>query len=606
MAFNVLKSMGVLLGTMSALTAAAPVVVESLGETPAGWVEVRTPVPDQLIKLSIGLQSDNHELFERTLYSISDPSHEHYGRHVSRDEAKALLNPRQEAIDSVKRWLSEAGVPDNQVRDDGQWLHVRTTVTQAEGLLNTRFGVFARDNEHVVRTKEYSVPAEVRDHIVTIQPTTFFNTIKKRKNMKRSPAAELVEEKRTGSGGGGYGGVNLDQCKTVLTPACLRKIYKMPNDYEKANKKSLYGIVGFNEQAAQYVALEEFLRLFAPDQRGANFSVALANGGSNPQEENPTDIMYPSGEANLDIQYAVSLGYKVPVRYIAVGGENHDFNTDLDLYDSEIAYIEPWLEFATYLLNLPDKDLPQVVSVSYGVNEQHVPKTYAKEVCNMFGQLGTRGVSVVVASGDFGPGFSCQSNDGKNTTKFLPGFPAACPYVTSVGGTESNSPEVATYLSGGGFSEYWSRPNWQDKAIDKYLRKYGDEWKGYYNKNGRAYPDVAALASGHQIINHGIQQTTGGTSAAAPVFGAMIALINNERFKDGKPALGFLNPWIWKHEGEGFTDITQGKSVGCEGTSLWGLPSPNIPNAGWRAVKGWDPVTGWGTPIFNELMDLAT
>ena len=165
----------------------------------------------------------------------------------------------------------------------------------------------------------------------------------------------------------------------------------------------------------------------------------------------------------------------------------------------------------TYLLSLPDKDLPQVVSISYGVNEQHVPKPYAKQVCNMFGQLGTRGVSVVVASGDFGPGYSCQSNDGKNTTKFLPGFPATCPYVTSVGGTESNSPEVAASLSGGGFSEYWSRPNWQDKTIDKYLKKYGNEWKGYYNKNGRAYPDVAALASNHQIMNHGEQETTGGT-----------------------------------------------------------------------------------------------
>ena len=57
----------------------------------------------------------------------------------------------------------------------------------------------------------------------------------------------------------------------------------------------------------------------------ANFSVALVNGGLNPQGDN-----YPSGEANLDIQYAISLGHKVPVRYISVGGENHDFNTDLE------------------------------------------------------------------------------------------------------------------------------------------------------------------------------------------------------------------------------------------------------------------------------------
>lgn len=37
-----------------------------------------------------------------------------------------------------------------------------------------------------------------------------------------------------------------------------------------------------------------------------------------------------TGEANLDIQYAVSLAYKIPVRFISVGGENHNFNTDLE------------------------------------------------------------------------------------------------------------------------------------------------------------------------------------------------------------------------------------------------------------------------------------
>lgn len=152
-----------------------------------------------------------------------------------------------------------------------------------------------------------------------------------------------------------------------------------------------------------------------------------------------------------------------------------------------------------------------MISISYGVNEQHVPKAYAKQVCNLFGQIGARGVSLIAASGDFGPGSSCQSNDGKNTTKFLPGFPATCPYVTAVGGTENNSPETAIDFSGGGFSEYWSRPNWQDKAVKKYLDKHGKEFKRYYNKDGRAIPDVAALALGHQVMNHFNQTTAGGT-----------------------------------------------------------------------------------------------
>lgn len=52
----------------------------------------------------------------------------------------------------------------------------------------------------------------------------------------------------------------------------------------------------------------------------------------------------------------------------------------------------------------------------------------------------------------------CVSNDGQNTTKFIPNFPASCPYVTAVGTTEGFNPEVATtsFFSGGGFSDYVS------------------------------------------------------------------------------------------------------------------------------------------------------
>lgn len=129
----------------------------------------------------------------------------------------------------------------------------------------------------------------------------------------------------------------------------------------------------------------------------------------------------------------------------------------------------------------------------------------------MFGQLGTRGVSIVVASGDLGTGSSCQSNDGHHKTKFLPTFPASCPYVTTVGSTASNSPELAANFSSGGFSDYFARPKWQQDAVGKYLRDHGNRWKGYYNVDGRAFPDVAVQGRNFQIMNHGKLDTADGT-----------------------------------------------------------------------------------------------
>lgn len=163
------------------------------------------------------------------------------------------------------------------------------------------------------------------------------------------------------------------------------------------------------------------------------------------------------------------------------------------------------------MLDLADEDLPQVLSISYGVNEQAVPRPRAQQACDMFGQLGARGVSVVVASGDTGPGVSCMSNDGAKTTKFLPMFPSTCPYVTSVGATSGRRPEAAMAFSSGGFSEYWPRPAWQHEPVARYLAEHGDGWRGLYRADGRAFPDVAAQGNKYYIMSHGAVEAASGT-----------------------------------------------------------------------------------------------
>lgn len=187
------------------------------------------------------------------------------------------------------------------------------------------------------------------------------------------------------------------------------------------------------------------------------------------------------------------------------------FLTSVSISDPKKEHIEPWLQFVSYMLELPNSELPQVISISYGVNEQAVPRPYALKICQLFGLLTVRGVSIIIASGDQGPGVSCQSNDGTNTTKFLPAFPGGCPYVTSIGATEGNFPEKAINFSSGGFSEYWARPAWQDAAVLKYLKGHGDKWKGYYNQSGRGFPDVSAQGIGYPLYNHDSIESGGGT-----------------------------------------------------------------------------------------------
>lgn len=118
---------------------------------------------------------------------------------------------------------------------------------------------------------------------------------------------------------------------------------------------------------------------------------------------------------------------------------------------------------------------------------------------------------MIFSSGDTGVGSACQTNDGKNTTRFLPIFPAACPFVTSVGGTRHVQPEVAVGFSSGGFSDRFPRPSYQDAAVTTYLSILGDTWKGLFNPAGRGFPDVAAQSYNFTVVDGGKEIRVGGT-----------------------------------------------------------------------------------------------
>lgn len=141
----------------------------------------------------------------------------------------------------------------------------------------------------------------------------------------------------------------------------------------------------------------------------------------------------------------------------------------------------------------------------------------------------------------------CQSNDGLNRTIFIPEFPSSCPYVTSVGAT-FQVPEVAVsrFFSGGGFSNYFARPSYQDSAVNDYLSQFPDDlYEGKFNRSGRGIPDVAALGDRFRIFYKGKPISIGGTSAASPTFAGIISLLNDARISKGLPPLGFLNPFLY-------------------------------------------------------------
>jgi len=270
----------------------------------------------------------------------------------------------------------------------------------------------------------------------------------------------------------------------------------------------------------------------------------------------------------------------------------------------------------------PEPNQCDIVKCHNGeTSEQYVARVNAE-----FVKIGLRGITLLAASGDQGaPGDdnpNCGSTQGGALSTI---FPGASPWVTSVGATmlvaskevsdvasapicakykcaNATAEGVCTYptaliTTGGGFSNYVARPLWQDQAVSAYLKSgvtLPDA--SNFNQSNRGFPDVSAL--GHNFLIALGSEWTGvdGTSCSSPVFGAVVSLLNDWRLNNNKTTLGFLNPVLYQAAAADvttFKDIITGNNKCTEACCS---------TQGFEATKGWDPVTGLGTPNFPALL----
>jgi tripeptidyl-peptidase-1 len=175
-----------------------------------------------------------------------------------------------------------------------------------------------------------------------------------------------------------------------VTPQCLAELYNFKNFNASQGDDAFIGVSGFLEQYARYDDWSQFANTFAPDLADTKFCFASVNGGRNDQNSSLSSV-----EANLDVQYTTGLvPASIHVKFYSTPGRG-ELVPDLDQPTMDDNQNEPYLDLFTYMLGLDDADLPSVFTTSYGESEQSVPAEYARKVCDMIGQLGTRGVSVI-------------------------------------------------------------------------------------------------------------------------------------------------------------------------------------------------------------------
>jgi kumamolisin len=210
-----------------------------------------------------------------------------------------------------------------------------------------------------------------------------------------------------------------------------------------------------------------------------------------------------------------------------------------------------------------------IISISWGGPESTYAQQDLDAIDQALAQAATLGITVCVASGDNG------SSDGQTDGQPHVDFPASSPNALACGGT--SLPTAGTEIawndgtnggaSGGGYSASFALPTWQSGTVQNTMR---------------GVPDVAGNAdpaTGYQISVDGTPAIIGGTSAVAPLWAGLVALVNQSLGR----RTGFINPLLYQNPAA-FNDILSGN------------------NGAYQAVPGWDPVTGLGSPLGGRII----
>jgi kumamolisin len=305
-------------------------------------------------------------------------------------------------------------------------------------------------------------------------------------------------------------------------------------------------------------------------------TAVLLDGGTNA----PGDPSGADGEVMLDIEVAggVAPGANIVVYFTT--------NTDQGFQDA----------ISTAIHDTTNN--PSVISISWGGPESSWSQTAINSMDTTCQSAAALGVTITVASGDNG---SSDGGTGDNVD-----FPASSPNVLACGGTAltaSNGKRQGEVVwndqsggggaTGGGFSTVFPVPSYQTGVITSAKKPTHKKHKAAADgtssnpaakaASGRGVPDVAGDASpetGFQVLVDGQQEVVGGTSAVAPLWAGLVALLNQQLGRK----VGFLNPQLYPLKEAPFFDVTSGN------------------NGDFSAATGWDPCTGLGAPNGQALL----
>jgi len=552
--------------------------------------------------------------------SVSDPSSAAYGKYLSAGQAQSRFGATKAQVAAVKSWLTSAGLKVTGVTQ--QYVSVTGDVAAAEKAFGTQLHNYAKGTKtYRAPSKTASAPESLNGAVLTV--TGLDSAPHKATHADQLPGPGAVF-KNSGPFSSYYG----SNIASTLPDAYGTKIPYAVKGYTGKQLRAAYG-------AGKYT--------------GKKVRVAITDAFASPT------IAYDAAtyaKKHGDAAYKTSqLKQVLPDNYTHTGADECDASgwygeETLDVEavhavapDANITYVGAASCFDDDLLDslskIVDNHLADIVSNSWGDIEANETPDVAAAYDQVFQFGAVEGIGFYFSSGDNG-------DEVANTGTKQVDTPANSAWVTAVGGTSlavgkgdkylwetgwgtekaklsadgkswTDFPGAFTSGAGGGTSKTVAEPAYQKGVVPDALAKANNA------TGNRVVPDISAIADPNTGFKVGQTQTfpdgsekyseyrIGGTSLAAPVIAAVQALATEAR---GGKAIGFANPSIYaKYGSKVYHDVTD-TPTGSElavarvdfvngvdaadglATSVRSLGK----DSSLIAVKGYDPVTGVGTP----------
>ena len=530
-----------------------------------------------MIRVDITLKLSHPVLAARFAYEVSDPKSSLFRHFLAKGQFNQDFGPSPGEVHRVQGELASLGLS-TSVQPVGYVLQAYAPTKTIDHAFHTRVDSFMMPGNRIAHSNISPVylPSNISSDVMTITGL--------------SNVSQAVPQ----------GIPTQSVSQGVLSPS-LKQPYSKARLATGGPQPCQSAVNTGALTADQLASAYSFSGAYQAGFEGQGETIALVELGSG---WNPNDIS----------AYESCYGINNDIYYVDVDGANYEtmnsgsVEPTLDIEDA--VSLAPQAKIITYetpnsstlseqdaLSAIASNDSSQIVSISYGGCED----PYGDQSINtILEQLASQGNSIFAASGDTGA--NCSDITSNGTTYSLGvSFPASSPYVTGVGGTQMSSvgppPVESTWndgtgsngviaASGGGCSKEFYQPQFQ-------ANYFGDTYPN--STYCREVPDVSALAGspGYSIYYTGPSYTGpsgygtiigwqigGGTSAASPLWAALLAVSNSDCNRDFGP----INPSIYKYSSQYLNDVTSGN------------------NGYYYAGVGYDLTTGLGSPNGSAFM----